>query len=81
MPGSMGRMTEGQITAVNLVEQLHENGMPYIEVAERLGVTVRTVRRWRQGEARPPLSGMLSAELSRLLEQVKTTQKTTVGAF
>ena len=57
---------------VDLMDQLHDGGMSNSELATHLGVSERTIRRWRRRDTRPILSGLMVGELRRIIDQKAT---------
>lgn len=50
-----------------LIEELMSRGWTETQIAARLGASQATVNRWRRGDRHPPLSGLIAAELRRML--------------
>ena len=51
----------------NLLEELHQRGVTYQAVADRLGVNWRTVHRWANSETQPTISGLINGALTQML--------------
>ena len=51
----------------NLLEELHQRGITYQAIANRLGVNWRTVHRWANGETQPIIPVLINDALGRML--------------
>ena len=59
----------GPEKTAHLVAELHERGMTYQTMADRLGVNWRTVYRWSRREHPPLMSITINAALSLMLAE------------
>ena len=51
----------------NLLEELHQRGITYQAIANRMGVNWRTVHRWANGETQPTIAGLINGALAQML--------------
>lgn len=56
-------MTEEDKALRALVEKIKNNGMPFVEIAEYLGVHERTLFRWMAGDSYAPRMAYIALEL------------------
>ena len=54
-------------STADLLMELHEHGVTYQAIADRLGVNWRTVHRWRNEQTHPKMSGLINVELTAIL--------------
>jgi len=54
---------------VHLLEELHQRGVTYQAVADKLGVNWRTVHRWANAETQPTISGLINGALTQMLAE------------
>jgi len=52
---------------VHLLEELHQRGVTYQAVADKLGVNWRTVHRWANAETQPIIPVLINDALGRML--------------
>ena len=65
-PNERGDSAAVKSTA-ELLTALHDKGVTYQAVADRLGVNWRTVHRWRNGETHPATAGLVNVALASML--------------
>ena len=57
-------------STADLLTALHENGVTYQAIADRLGVNWRTIHRWRNRQTHPATAGLVNVALASMLGMV-----------
>ena len=68
-------------STAELLTALHENGVTYQAIADRLGVNWRTVHRWRNGQTHPATAGLVNVALGSMLAVISPPAGTPVDTL
>lgn len=64
-----------QATTVELLAELHQRGVTYQAIANRLGVNWRTIHRWSKAQTHPTIEALINVALTGILEALRASEE------